>query len=302
MMIKGDDMNLEHLNSLIHIIEYQSFSKAAEKLYITQPTISNHVNKLEEELDTVILIRNKKEVKLTKQGEIIYNYALDALQMEKNIKNEINLFNKDISGKLEISSSTIPERYFLLNILSEFHSEFPDVRFTLKKHDSFEIIDLLLKSKIDFGIIGTKVLHSNLIYHDLFEDQIVLIGSKNFFDENEKIPLDKTFNYSFISREIGSGTRNAISQYYEKNKLNYNHLDIIFEIEDNECILDLLDQGEYLAFLSKEVLKKAKDNYVIIDFGKTIHRSFYFAYNKKRIMSPLSEKFKDYILNENDAN
>jgi DNA-binding transcriptional LysR family regulator len=300
-MIKGDDMNLEHLNSLIHIIEYQSFSKAAEKLYITQPTISNHINKLEEELDTVILIRNKKEVKLTKQGEIVYNYALDALQMEKNIKNEINLFNQDISGKLEISSSTIPERYFLLSILSEFHSAFPDVKFTLKKHDSFEIIDLLLKSKIDFGIIGTKVLHSNLIYHDLFEDEIVLIGSKKFFDNNHKISLEETFNYPFVSREIGSGTRNAISQYYEKNKLNYNHLDIIFEIEDNECILDLLDQGEYLAFLSKEVLKKAKDNYVIIDFGKRIHRSFYFAYNKKRIMSPLSEKFKNYILKENDA-
>jgi len=294
-------MNLEHLNSLIHIIEYQSFSKAAEKLYITQPTISNHINKLEEELDTVILIRNKKEVKLTKQGEIIYNYALDALQMEKNIKNEINLFNQDISGKLEISSSTIPERYFLLNILSEFHSEFPDVRFSLKKHDSFEIIDLLLKSKIDFGIVGTKVFHSNLIYHSLFEDEIVLIGSKNFFVDNQEISLEETFKHSFISREIGSGTRNAISKYYEKNKLNYNHLDIIFEIEDNECILDLLDQGEYLAFLSKEVLKKTSDDYVIIDYGKTINRSFYFAYNKKRIMSPLSEKFKNYILNENDA-
>ena len=300
-MTKGDDMNLEHLNSLVHIIEYQSFSKAAEKLYITQPTISNHINKLEEELDTVILIRNKKEVKLTKQGEIIYNYALDALQMEKNIKTEINLFNHDISGKLEISSSTIPERYYLLEVLSNFHSEFSDVKFTLKKHDSFEIIDLLLKSSIDFGITGTKVLHSNLVYHTLFEDEIVLIGSKKFFDDNEKITLEETFNYSFISREIGSGTRNAISKYYEKNKLNYNHLDIIFEIEDNECILDLLHQGKYLTFLSKEVLKKVPNDYTIIDFGKKINRSFYFAYNKKRIMSPLSEKFKDYILNKNDA-
>ena len=300
-MSKGEVMNLEHLNSLIYIIEYQSFSKAAEKLYITQPTISNHINKLEEELDTVILIRNKKEVKLTKQGEIIYNYALDALQMEKNIKNEINLFNKDISGKLEISSSTIPERYYLLHIISKFHNDFPDVKFTLKKHDSFEIIDLLLKSKIDFGIVGTKVLHTNLIYHDLFEDEVVLIGSKKFFKDHHNISLEETFNYQFISREIGSGTRNAISQYYEKNKLNYNHLDIVFEIEDNECILDLLDQGKYLTFLSKEVLKKACDEYVIIDFGKKIDRSFYFAYNKKRIMSPLSEKFKNYILNKNDA-
>jgi len=293
-------MNLEHLNSLVYIIEYQNFSKAADKLYITQPTISNHMRKLEQELDTVILIRNKREVKLTKQGEIIYNYALDALQMEKNIKNEINLFNQDISGKLEISSSTIPERYYLLDVLSKFHREFLDVDFTLKKHDSFEIIDLLLKSKIDFGITGTKVLHSNLIYHNLFEDEIVLIGSKHYFENNQSLSLEDTFDYQFISRELGSGTRNAISEYYEKNKLNYNHLDIIFEMEDNDCILDLLEKGKYLTFLSKKVLNKVSDDYVIVDFGKKINRSFYFAYNKKRIMSPLSEAFKDFILSKRD--
>lgn len=294
-------MNLEHLNSLIHIVEHKSFSKAAQKLFITQPTISNHINKLEEELDTQILVRNKREVKLTKQGQIVYNYALDALQMAENIKNEINLFNQDISGQLEISSSTIPERYFLLEILSHFHQAFPDVKFTLKKHDSLEIIDLLLKSKIDFGIVGSKSLHKDLVFHDLFEDEIILIGSQKYFSPDISMTLEDTFNHPFISREIGSGTRKAISQYYDKMNHHYNHLNIIFELEDNECILDLLNKGPYLTFLSKKVLSQACTDFVQIDFGHQLKRSFYFAYHKNRVMSPLSERFKEFILKKNDA-
>lgn len=294
-------MNLDHLNSLINIVEYKSFSQAAQKLFITQPTISNHINKLEDELNTVLLIRNKKEVKLTKQGEIIYNYALNVLQMERNIKNEIDLFNQDISGNLEIASSTIPERYFLLDKINEFHLKYPEVKFSLKRYDSCEIIELLLKQKIDFGIVGTKVINSNLNYQKLIDDEVILIGDKTYFDEIDSLSLEDLYDYDFISREIGSGTRKEVELFFSHNKLNYNKLNIIFEIKDNDCILDMLSKNKYLAFLSKKVFDKNKRNFKKIDFGKKINREFYFAYNKNRVLSPLSEKFKKYILIKNDA-
>ncbi|MEA1974978.1 MAG: selenium metabolism-associated LysR family transcriptional regulator [Bacillota bacterium] len=294
-------MNLDYLNSLINIVEYKSFSHAARKLFITQPTISNHISKLEDELNTVLLIRTKKEVKLTKQGEIIYTYALNALQMENNIKNRINEFNQTISGNLEIASSTIPERYFLLDKINEFHKEYFNVIFSLKRYDSCKIIDLLLNSKIDFGIIGTKVINPNLQYQQLFEDEIVLIGNSTYFNDIDKIELDELFNYNFVSRETGSGTRKETELFFKSNNLNYNKLNIIFEIEDNDCILDILSKNKYLSFLSKKVLLNCNENdFKIIDFGYKINRQFYFAYNKNRIMSPLSEKFKKFIL-KNDV-
>lgn len=289
-------MNSNYLNSLIYIVEYKSFSRAANKLFITQPTISNHINKLENELNTTLLIRNKKEVKLTLEGEIIYNYALNALQMEKNIKEELNIFNQDISGNLEIASSSIPERYYLLNKISEFHNKYPNVKFTLKKYASCEIINLLLKQKINFGIVGTQIINPDLKYIKLMNDEIVLVGSKEFFNETDFISFDDLFNYNFISREKGSGTRKEVELFFSNNNFNYNKLNIIFEIEDNNCILDLLRKNNYLAFLSKKVFDKNKRKYKKINFEKKIHREFFFVYNKRRVISPLAKKFKHFII------
>jgi len=289
-------MNSNYLNSLIYIVEYKSFSRAANKLFITQPTISNHINKLENELNTTLLIRNKKEVKLTLEGEIIYNYALNALQMEKNIKEKLNIFNQDISGNLEIASSSIPERYYLLNEISEFHNKYPNVKFTLKKYDSCEIINLLLKQKINFGIVGTQLINPDLKYIKLMNDEIVLVGSKEFFNETDFISFDDLFNYNFISREKGSGTRKEVELFFSNNNFNYNKLNIIFEIEDNNCILDLLRKNNYLAFLSKKVFDKNKRKYKKINFEKKIHREFFFVYNKRRVISPLAKKFKHFII------
>jgi DNA-binding transcriptional LysR family regulator len=294
-------MNLDYLNSLVNIVEYESFSHAARKLFITQPTISNHISKLEEELNITLLIRNKKEVKLTKQGEIIYNYALNAIQMENNIKNEVNQFNQNISGNLEIASSSIPEKYYLLDKINEFHNIHQDVKFLLKKHDSCKIIDMLLNSKIDFGIIGTKVINTNLKYEELFEDEIVLIGNSNDFKDVDKISINDLYKYDFISREIGSGTRKETELFFKNNNSNYNKLNIIFEIENNNCILNMLKKGKYLSFLSKKVLLDSNKEFKIIDIENQINRQFYFAYNKNRVISPLSEKFKNFIL-KNDAN
>ncbi|MDM8534092.1 selenium metabolism-associated LysR family transcriptional regulator [Clostridiaceae bacterium HSG29] len=289
-------MNSDYLNSLIYIVEYKSFSRAADKLFITQPTISNHINKLENELNTTLLIRNKKEVKLTFEGEIIYNYALNALQMEKNIKEKLNVFNQDISGNLEIASSSIPERYYLLNEINEFHNKYPNVKFTLKKYDSCEIINLLLKQKINFGIVGTRLINPDLEYIKLINDEIVLVGSKEFFNETDLISLDNLFDYDFISREKGSGTRKEVELFFSNNNFNYNKLNIIFEIEDNNCILDLLGKNNYLAFLSKKVFEKNKRKFKKIDFEKKIHREFFFVYNKRRVISPLAKKFKHFII------
>jgi DNA-binding transcriptional LysR family regulator len=294
-------MNLDYLNSLVNIVEYESFSHAARKLFITQPTISNHISKLEEELNITLLIRNKKEVKLTKQGEIIYNYALNAIQMENNIKNEVNQFNQNISGNLEIASSSIPERYYLLNKIDEFHKIHQDVKFLLKKHDSCKIIDMLLNSKIDFGIIGTKIINTNLKYEELFEDEIVLIGNSNYFKNIDKISINNLYKYDFISREIGSGTRKETELFFKNNNSNYNKLNIIFEMEDNNSIMNMLKKGKYLSFLSKKVLLNSNKKFKIIDIENQINRQFYFAYNKNRVMSPLSKKFKNFIL-KNDVN
>lgn len=289
-------MNIDYLKSFITVFDTGSFSKAAEKLYITQPTISNHISKLEDELNSKLLIRNKKKLLLTKQGKMIYKYALNLIQMEENVKNKLIEYNKSVSGDLIIASSTIPERYFLLEILDDFHKKHEEIKFILKRYDSGEIINLLIDLKLDFGIVGTKKHNPNLIYTPLFKDEIVLIGASKFYNDIDSISIENLNDYKFISREKNSGTRRETTKFLKTQGFNYSNLNIYFEIMDNDCILDLLKKQPYLSFLSKKVISKKQKDFKIINIDHKIERDFYFVYNKNRVMSPLSQKFKNYIL------
>lgn len=298
-------MNLNHIKSFISIVKNKNFSKAANELYITQPTISNHINKLEKELDSKLFIRNSKQVSLTESGELFYKYALNMIQMESNLKNQINEYKNDIAGHLKIMASTVPEKYYLINEVDAFHKKFPSVKFDIRRSDSKKIIKAINQSKIDFGIIGTTLLDSQLVYTELFADEIILVGNKKFYNSIDSLTLEELYNYKFISREKGSGTRKEVECHFNSKGYSYDKLDIIFSFESNDSIMKLLQSSNYLTFISKRVFNDtiySKDIFKKIELKETINRSFYFAYNKNRILSPLSSKFKEFILNRTIKN
>ena len=103
-------MNLKQLESFVLIIESRSFSQAAQKLYLTQPTISSHISLLEKELNSQLLIRTTKDVYPTGDGKKLYTYAKQILRLQKSILEEFHV-NGDEDNLLIIGASSIPEQY-----------------------------------------------------------------------------------------------------------------------------------------------------------------------------------------------
>jgi DNA-binding transcriptional LysR family regulator len=294
-------MDFKQLESFITISKLNSFSKAAEKLFLTQPTISNHIQSLEKELGTILFNRTNKKITLTESGEILYEYAISILNKRDLAFFSLNEFKGKIEGILEISSSTIPEEYYLTDVISKFNIIYPEVKYLLMKYDTKQVLDKIQMGEIDFGIVGAKKEIPNIKYIKIFDDEIVLIAPKNEkYNNIESMNIKDLKNFPIIMRENGSGTRENLCKKLNDSDLQFNDLNVIAEIESNQTIKKFVMKGLGISFISNRAIQdelSAKKIKVIKVNNFSIKRSFYFAYHDKRALSPLAKTFKDFIIN-----
>ena len=118
-------MDFKQLEVFVAVCKYESFSKAAKELFLTQPTVSSHIHNLEKELGTVLINRNNKNLTLTKSGEILYNHAILILNNCKKAVYDIKEYSGKIEGIIDIACSSIPESYIIPNFLNNFSNQYP---------------------------------------------------------------------------------------------------------------------------------------------------------------------------------
>ena len=132
--------DLRHLQSFCRVAELRNFSKAAEDLFLTQPTVSGHILALEKSLGVRLFDRTGREARLTKAGQVLYQYASKTLQLRRDALNALSEFSQGIRGELCLGASTIPGEYILPKLLGEFKREHPHFAVSLKIADTQEIV------------------------------------------------------------------------------------------------------------------------------------------------------------------
>lgn len=295
-------MDFRQLETFVEVAKLKSFSKAAEKLFITQPTVTNHIQNLEKEIGTLLINRFGKKITLTDAGNLLYKYAINILNSCEMAKFDLATYQGRIQGHLHVYSSSVPRKYLLPIMIKNFLSTYPDVSFTLADKDSKSVVKGILDGETDFGILGAKYPSNSLEYIDLMEDRLVLVtpNSSKYPEPNfSTLKKDILYQDNILFREEGSGTRSLIEGIFEQAGVPINKLNITAYIEDTETIKELISLGVGISFLSEKAVQtdlelgKYKVFYIDdLDFT----RKFYFAYHKNRQLSPLSETFKRYIL------
>lgn len=295
-------MDLRQLETFIEVANLKSFSRAAEKLFITQPTVTNHIQSLEKELGSLLINRSGKKISLTEAGSLFYKYAINIVNSCEMAKFDLAAYKGSIQGHLHIYSSSVPRKYILPNIIDSFLKSYPEVTFTLEDKDSKNVVKSILEGDTDFGIVGAKYPSNRLNYIELMEDKLLAITPNTSLYPKPNysyLTLDEIINGRIIFREEGSGTRNLLVNRLEEGNINIDELDIIAYVEDTETIKELVSLGVGISFLSQRAvtddirLGKYKVYYMKeVDFN----RKFYFVYHNKRQLSPLNETFKDFVL------
>ena len=169
-------MDMKQLQSFTAVVKYRSFTKAAERLYLSQPTISTHIRNLEEELGTCLIIRTKRSVDVTPRAQELYECACNILSLRDNL---IQRWSSGGNSIIQLGASTIPSAYILPEILPAYGKEHPDAYFIIHQSDSRGVAEGILNGSFDLGMIGMKYDHEDLTCIPFYRDRMVLITPVN---------------------------------------------------------------------------------------------------------------------------
>ena len=294
-------MDFRQIEAFVYVYRLRNFSRAGEALYLTQPTISSHVNCLESELKVKLFDRSSKDVIPTEAGCTFYQYAVTLLETRDSAIASLNQNSEKIEGRLEIAASTIPSQYLLPQILAHFRAAYPNIYFILHQYDTREVIRALQDKKYQLGIVGTRLNEKNIAYEFLTSDRLMLIAAIDDpkFSQKNTVSFESLVNYRFILREPGSGTRREFETALKKHGLTPDSLPVVAEMNGNEAIKYAVREGLGVSVVSslsvKDYIESGYIKSLTIE-GLDMERAFYLATHRNRPLSPSVAAFREYIL------
>ena len=295
-------MDIRQIETFVEVVRLESFSKAAEKLFITQPTVSNHITALEKEVGSELIDRSGRLFRITPTGQILYEHAEKIIDQINNAKYEIDAYDQGLQGKISILSSSIPREYILPDLIKSFLEEHPKISFSLQGSDSKEAIKRILTYENDFAIVGKMNDNPKLDFVKLVKDSSVLIVPNDKFENlnnGDTVKFEDILDENFILREYGSASLETIINAIYQSSKDARKLRIVGTCDDNEAIKSLVSKGVGLSFMNRIAIERdIKENrfkYLNIK-GVDFSRDFYFLYHREKPLSPLGKRFKDFVL------
>ena len=289
-------MELKQLVSYAAVVRLGSFSRAAEELYIAQPTISLHVRQLEEELQTKLLIRTTKNIEVTEKGREVYECAVSILQLRDRITEKCSDGEKRI---IRLGASTIPSAYILPEVLPAYAKRHPSTYFTIDQGDSRSVAEKLTEGVIDIGLIGMKPSSSELAAEPFYEDTVVIITPVRepflSMKENGSATLQKLFEEPVILREEGSGSLKAADTFLANAGYSGKDLHVAARTNDPEAIKNLVARGLGISMISSKAAENySRENRLLVFAFPEISgsRTLYIATRKHTV---LGERAKDFL-------
>lgn len=290
-------MDFKQLESFIAIAKYNSFSKAARELYLTQPTLSNHIQNLENDLGLLLFDRKGKTIELTSAGRIFKDHAIEIIKKRDSAVFTINDIIGKFDGILELPSSSVPEEYVLPDIIADFSNQYPGIKFKIHHLDSQDVLESIGDNKYSMGFVGSKP-SSDFESIKVFEDNMVLIGPRINGVSNDTISFEEILKLPLIMREEGSGSGKIFSKEISNRKKSISDLNIVVITENFSVAKSLVSKNVGYAFIPSSSAKSIPQEsniciYDISDFNTT--RAFYFIVQKKSVLTPIEIKFSDFI-------
>ena len=287
-------MTLKELNFFYKLSDNPQVTQVAQELKISQSAISLAIKSLENKLEEQLFDRVGKKLILNERGRYFKEKTLPHYLA---IIDSQKLFQKNkLAGNMKIASSKTISNYLMPDIYYEFLSKYSDVKFDISTINSTKIIENILNSNLDIGLIEIDINNSNLIKQKLCDDELIIVTS----DENApKIAFIDTINKKWILRETGSGTRevfiNSLGKYAQD-------ISIFMELQDFEEIKTILiDNKDTITAISKNAVKKeleSKKFFQIKLKNFEFKREFHIVYHKDKSTNLLFQTFIDFLKNK----
>lgn len=295
-------MDLRQLEIFVKVAEFKSFSKAAEALFLTQPTVSEHIRTLEQELGVRLLDRLGRGAEVTRAGQLLFTHATRILQLQREARQAMDQFQGKLAGELAVGASTIPGEYVLPPLLGRFRDKFPDISVTLLIADSRQVVDWVAEGKVELGVVGGRLGHRSVDFRELMPDEMVLVvPATHPWQGRDRVEVAELSGQPLLLRERGSGTRAAFEAALTEAGLDLGNFRVVGEMGSTQAIKQAIKAGVGVSVLSRRAVEEECRSglvWVLTVGGLSIPRSFFVATHRDRSRSPLAEAFRAFVESE----
>jgi len=304
---KPSPIDFRHLETFCRVAGFRSFSKAADDLFLTQPTVSGHILSLEHSLSLRLFDRTSREARLTKAGKVFLEYALKILSYRKELLNALSEFSQGIRGELSLGASTIPGEYLLPKLMGDFKKEHPHFIIALKIADTKEITQYVFQDNVEFGIIGAKLNHPSLHYEKYEEDEIIVVAPPDHpLVRKKRVNLEELLKEPWIIREEGSGTQMAVEKALRKKGKSLKQFNVVMETGSTSSVKEGVKAKLGLAFISEKAIgEEVRQGFlsrIDVEGIEPIFRQIYIVSHRGRTLSPIGMEFLRFLKRKKEKN
>jgi len=289
-------VSLRQLRTFEAVARLRSFSRAAEELHVTQPTVSKQIRLLCDEIGLALLEQIGKKVFLTEAGEHLYATCGDWLETWGRFEQTIADMKGVKKGRLRIASVTTT-KYFMPRLLGPFCAQYPGIDIALEVINRDRLLERLARNQDDIYVMGVPPDGMNIECEPFLENSLVVLAPSS----HRLTTLGRTVRFAelaqehFLVRERGSGTRLTMERLFEGHGVRPN---IRMELGSNEAIKQAVAGGLGLAILSDSTIGEDHLNHqvCVLDVeGFPIRRSWYLVRSKEKRVSVGAATFLEFL-------
>jgi LysR family hydrogen peroxide-inducible transcriptional activator len=291
-------MNIHQLEYILAVDQFKSFSKAADYCHVTQATLSAMVKKLEEELDIVIFDRKASPISATENGREILGQALQVVAHANALLDSSKSINRKMEGKVKLGVIPTIANSLLLIILKPLLEKYPALIFEIQEQTTQQLMKSLLEGKLDLGILSTPISSSDLETELLYKEKLVLYGHV----QKASIKKAELSQQRFFLLQDGHCLRDQIIQLCELKKNKYLPVNLRFEANTFETLLNLVDDFQGITILPKLYAEQLSDKrraaMIELEEGnleREVSLCYYRPYAKWNIINRLAADIRELV-------
>ena len=246
-------MDLGQLEALIQVAARRSFSRAAEALGLTQPSVTARIQSLERDLGEPLFERNGRGVRLTEVGASFLPHAQRVLQALQDGRDAVHALRQLEAGTLRLAAAPTISTYVLPGLLKEFRSRYPQLEVSVRTEYSDQIVQMVLADEAEVGL-ERSISHPDAVTVPLYEDEVVLVTSRDHpFGERAPVSIEEVGQRRLIMFNRGSSYYTLVDNALRQAGALVSPT---MELDNMEATKKMVDEGLGIAFLPKVAVER----------------------------------------------
>lgn len=242
------------METFLTVCRYMNFTRASEKLNITQPAVSQHIRFLEKHYNTKLFRYEGKKLRLTGAGEILRNASLTMMHDEQSMQNEMQVTEKE--AEIRFGATRTIGDSVMGSVLEKYLARYPQARIHMEVENTHDLLVRLDEGRIDFALVEGFFKKSEYDFQIFSREKYIAVCSPDYVFQNTPDCIEKLFQERLLLREGGSGTREVLERCLEAHNLSVQDFDKQMEVGSMQTIKELTKAGCGITFLYEAAVRR----------------------------------------------